>query len=139
MAGLDTCLGADVLHRRHELVAKDLRERDQRRHGVVHLALGVLHEHLLGVRSTDAGHARAEHDPVGTDRLGVLDLDEVHRGRRQTFEKSVGVVGRRLAFGLDAEDERLHALVLFTQPTTPSMKPSMSACFMSTTGFMSGR
>ena len=44
-----------------------------------------------------------------------------------------------LGLRIDTEHERFHRPVLLTQATAPAMKPSMSACFMSTTGFMSGR
>ena len=58
LAGFDAPrVGADFLHGGDELVAEHLWERDQRRHGIVDLVLGVLHEHLLRVRSADPGHA----------------------------------------------------------------------------------
>jgi len=93
-------------------VAEDLRERDQRRHRVVDLVLGVLHEHLLGVGPADPGHARTQDDPVGTDGLRVLDLDEIHGCRRQALQQRVVVIAGLVDLGdragIDAEHEGFH-------------------------------
>ena len=99
LPGLDAGVGPRVLHGGDHLVAEHLGERDERGHRRVGRALEV-HEDLLDVAAADAGHAGAQHRPLGPADLGLGHLLQRHRRDRQVAHEAgarrpAGPGGRR--------------------------------------------
>ena len=119
-------LGTDLLDVGDDFVPQDLREGDEGRHREVGGFTAHVHEHLLGVRSADAGETRAEHDPVGRAERRLGHVLERHRRGREPVEQRVRrrvTRQRRELAGVDAEDERLHA----PSPCVGALSSPMSA------------
>ena len=100
--------GAERDHFGDDFVPEHLRHRREVAHGVVHVHLAEVHEHLLGVRPADAREQRLRDDPVGEEEVGVGHVDEVHRRARERGDERVVGVGLRDLRRLDSVEQCAH-------------------------------
>ncbi len=144
--------GPDVDDLGDDFVAGDVRQRRERGHRVVDVAVTEVAEDELGVGAADTGEDRPRDDPpVSQPRL--VDVVEPER---QPVDQVVDVVDRRktglAGWPRDAEEECLHwagrpPVTSATEASStswaaiarmPAKNASTSAVFISTTAFMSG-